>query len=805
MSWKNIKLIFAREVRDQLRDRRTLFMIAVMPLFFYPALGIGMMQMTMLFSVQTRTVVILGADHLPADPPLLDDGQIADAWFDLGREDAKSLQVYSDLPGADSEEPLVQSLLTDARAIREILLRQRELEVELDQALDDEDAEQITRLNSELTRNRQELGELFAVSRIQVLIVVPEGLAESISRVNEQLADRTLQSDALADYERPIILQNSADEKSMIAYRRVSEALSNWEQQILRQRLSMAHLPATLPTPINARPVDLAEKDQLSANLWSKLFPALLVIMAVTGAFYPAVDLAAGEKERGTMETLLISPAKRGELVMGKFLTVMLFSMSTAVLNLVSMGMTGSYIVSLAGSGPFASLGGVSFPPVSALLWIVVFLVPLAALFSALCLALATFARSSKEGQYYLFPLMMITLGLTVFCLSPAVEINPFYSVMPVMGVALLLKGMLLTTVSADSLYWYVIPVLLTSIGYSLLALWWAIEQFNREDVLFREAERFELRLWIRHIFRDKEATPSFTEAGLCFLLIMFLQFGAMKFMGQVIQSASTDGEQSQRMMQILLSQQLVIIACPALFMGLLLTTSMKRTFRLRLPSLQILSAAVVLPLVLHPLSVELMSSLKWFFPAPPPGIAEALESMSDPNMSFWLLLLVFAGAPAICEEIAFRGFILSGFSYSHRAWLAIVLSSLTFGIMHMIPQQVFNASLLGLVLGLLALRGRSLFACMIFHFIYNSLQVCRSRVSDWTPSGSLQQFLSTKDGIIRYEWPTLVIAALVAIVVIRHLALMQPTEMTEQTVAEPPDDEHADHSLADRSPVNAG
>ena len=64
-------------------------------------------------------------------------------------------------------------------------------------------------------------------------------------------------------------------------------------------------------------------------------------MMSLTGAFYPAIDLCAGEKERGTMETLLISPASRTELVLGKFLTVMLASVTTALLNLVSMGLTG--------------------------------------------------------------------------------------------------------------------------------------------------------------------------------------------------------------------------------------------------------------------------------------------------------------------------------------------------------------------------------------------------------------------------------------------------------------------------------
>ena len=89
---------------------------------------------------------------------------------------------------------------------------------------------------------------------------------------------------------------------------------------------------------------DVAEKDERDAALWSKILPFLLLIWALTGAFYPAVDLCAGEKERGTLETLLSSPAERIEIVWGKLLTVMLFSVVTAVLNMLSMGITGSIV-----------------------------------------------------------------------------------------------------------------------------------------------------------------------------------------------------------------------------------------------------------------------------------------------------------------------------------------------------------------------------------------------------------------------------------------------------------------------------
>src|SRR5688572_29494755 len=94
MNWRNVRLIFLREVRDQLRDRRTLFMIAVLPLLLYPALGVGMIQMTVLFSEQPRTVVILGADRLP--PPRLINGErFVATWFDSPAEAAR-LRVVSE-------------------------------------------------------------------------------------------------------------------------------------------------------------------------------------------------------------------------------------------------------------------------------------------------------------------------------------------------------------------------------------------------------------------------------------------------------------------------------------------------------------------------------------------------------------------------------------------------------------------------------------------------------------------------------------------------------------------------------------
>jgi len=806
IQWKNIKLILMRELRDQMRDRRTLFMVAILPLLLYPAMGIGMVQMTVLFSEQPRNVVILGANDLPEHPQLLDGDRFVSNWF-RNPSDADKLRVISDKTADEkSAEPIDavegkerQELLKQARKLENVFGKQKELLSQLQKIKGESKKELADRLKlkQELRAANSEFSSLFAESQIQVLIFIPKGLSQEIERISNKLAKHEPIAADSTESLRPIYLQNSADEKTRVAYSQVQEVLREYEKDILRDRLSRANLPESLPTPINPIVIDLAQDEQHAANLWSKLFPALLIIMAATGAFYPAIDLGAGEKERGTMETLLISPAKRTEIVLGKFLTVMVFSVSTALLNLASMGFTGRHMVNLAGSGALSRFGDMSFPSFTALFWIVVLLIPLSALFSALCLSFATFARSSKEGQYYLTPLLMVTLGLTVFCLSPAVEINPFYSLMPIVGVALLLKGMLLSSVNAGVLYVYAIPVLVTSIGYSLLALWWAIDQFQREDVLFREAERFEVGLWLRHLLKTKDSLPSFAEAGFCFVIIMLLQFGVMNSMSAAIQAA-TDAERPTRMMQLLMIQQLATIATPALIMGIMLTTSVRKTFRLYLPSLGFLAAGIVLPFLLHPLSLELASSLSWFFPKLPSGTFAVLKSMSDPSQSIWLVLTAFALTPAICEELAFRGFILSGFGQRGRVWLAIILSSVTFGAMHMIPQQVFNATLLGLVLGMMAVHSRSLLPCVAFHFIYNGLSVLRGRIPEkWVPENGLQHFVSMEPDGLRYSWPLLVVCGVIAVLILRWVQ-NQSQSKTDSSTSESSDFNSFDRRLTD-------
>ncbi len=158
---------------------------------------------------------------------------------------------------------------------------------------------------------------------------------------------------------------------------------------------------------------------------------------------------------------------------------------------------------------------------------------------------------------------------------------------------------------------------------------------------------------------------------------------------------------------------------------------------------------------------------------------------MEDHSMPIWLPILAFAVTPGICEELAFRGPILSGFNRSGRHGIAIILSSVAFGAIHMVPLQVFYATLVGMVLGLIAVRSGSLLPGIVFHIIFNSLQVLRSRVDvEVIRSNDFLQtwFEVQPTGGFTYTWPTLVISAVNSAAGLQRLVSSgrEPKEVTD-------------------------
>ncbi len=665
MNWSNVKLIFMREVRDQLRDRRTLFMIAVLPLLLYPLLGMSFFQVTQFMREHAIRVLVIGAPVSAELPPLVEQNRFAANLF-TEPNNARLLQLVS-RPSAENgsqRDPLEQA--------------------------------------------RRDMHE----GNYEVVVYFPPNFAAQFARFHHSLLeDKSGEGRADAQIPNVDIYPNLAKDSSTAAYRRVSEVLDRWREAIGQQNLKDSKVSPAAAKPFEIATLDVAEVGQHKAALWSKVLPFVLLIWALTGAFYPAIDLCAGEKERGTLETLLSSPAERIEIVWGKLLAVMLFSMSTAILNLLSLTITGSFVLSqLPNLGP---------PPGLAIVWLLVALVPISALFSALCLALAAFARSTKEGQYYLMPLMLITMPLTILPMAPGVELNLGNSLIPITGVVLLLRAML------ESNYLEAMPYLPLVAAVTLACCWlairWATNQFNTESVLFRESERWDVSLWIKHLLRDRENTPSVSEAMFCGVLILMIRF----FMSFALPLPQTFHDFAV----LAIVTQLVVVATPALLMTIMLTRSPVQTLLLRKSPLLAPLAAVLLALALHPAINVVQTVVNRLYPLSEQLTKELDRLMIEPD-SLGIMLLVLGVLPAICEELAFRGFILSGLRHVGHKWTAIVLSSIFFGAAHAIFQQSLIALLVGLVIGFLAVQSGSLLPGVLFHVVHNSMGLLIKQVT---------------------------------------------------------------------------
>ena len=709
MRWSIIRLIWSREVRDQLRDRRTLFMIFVLPILLYPIIGIGTVQFSAALDQQARTVVVIGSRFLPETPPLLNatrDG-FDPRWFDSVAE-AERLKVV--LPKAEAEADWLDPELRE-RGIR---------------------------------------------ARVaDAVVVIPEDIRAQLER------------DAAP---RLPIYYDSAGERGQITYLRLKEVQEHWKNEIMSGRLARDKKPSTYAEPIRIQPVDIATATEIGGGIWGKLFPFLIVMMSLTGAFYPAVDICAGEKERGTMETLLISPASRAEIVMGKFLTVVLASMTTAILNVVSLAVTGLQMASLVGgaasAGRRSAAAALAPPTLTSAFWMILLLIPLSVFFSAVCLALAVLARSMKEGQYYMTPLYMICLPLIMLTLMPGVELNLFYSLVPITGVSLLLKALI--TSDYQTAWRYFLPVLVPTVCYGAIALRWAIDQFESESVLFRESERFDPRLWFRHLLRDKDPRPTGGQALFCFALMITLAWFLMQAIAT--SAAANGGSASTWTMAI---GQVGFILAPPLVLAFALTSDPLGTLRLRLPRAKYLAYAVGLALAANPLSHALGPIVESLFPVSK-AIARSINEMISGTQSLAATLLLFAVIPAVCEEFAFRGFILSGLESGHKTRTAILMSAILFGFLHVLLslfQQLFNATLLGLVIGLLAVRSRSIWPGITFHLINNALAIFLGRMAAAPASAGLAGRLFSDPAHATYDVKVVLLGAAAAAVLITRLA----------------------------------
>lgn len=303
--------------------------------------------------------------------------------------------------------------------------------------------------------------------RIKFALVIPDGFDQTLA------AHR--QAGVVLHYNNAVAVD--------ITKKRVSTIIDDHnaalrEEALSAMRMNKAELRYVL-NPIRLEEISTAGNRERVGAVVGGFLPYILLMVCLMAAMYPAIDLGAGEKERGTLETLLLAPIPRTSLVLAKFLVLFTVGLCSALLMVASLGLLMTLVGNQA-EGAMAQM--VRSVGAGDLAMVALMLVPTAAIFASTLLAISIYAKSYKEAAGMISPLMMLVIVPIVVAMLPGVELNWFWSMVPLTNVSLAMKELVKGTM--DYRMFAAILLSTTLIAGALLAWcrWW----FTREEVLFR-------------------------------------------------------------------------------------------------------------------------------------------------------------------------------------------------------------------------------------------------------------------------------------------------------------------------------
>jgi sodium transport system permease protein len=409
MSWSNIVTVYLKELKDSLRDRRTLLSMIIIPTLVMPVLIFGMAKVASVVVSKARQDIPRVSIRGGEDSPAVIDALNASKKFDV-------VPVGEDWRAQVSDK------------------------------------------------------------KIRAVVQLPHGFEAALREGQAE----------------PVVLYHYEGEiKSGFAVDELDRFFRELRERTVSERLAARSLPATLIKPFDVKRENVAPPEKVGGNLFGGLVPYVIIILCFTGAMYPGMDLTAGEKERGTMETLLCSPVGRGDLVLGKFLMVVTGSLGAMAMSMLSLGITavlaglivtgGGATSGNAGAGKAAGAALPMIDPVG-FLGVIAMVLPFAVLFSAVIFTVSLFAKSYKEAQSYVSPLLIVVLMPAMAGILPGIDLNAKLAMIPILNLSLVCKEML-----SGVWHWnYIALIFGSSCLYAALALLLSVKMFNREDVIFR-------------------------------------------------------------------------------------------------------------------------------------------------------------------------------------------------------------------------------------------------------------------------------------------------------------------------------
>jgi len=452
--------------------------------------------------------------------------------------------------------------------------------------------------------------------------------------------------------------------------------------------------------PIDVSKKNLASKDDIGGHLLSKVLPIAVVLMVLLGAFYPAIDVTAGERERGTLETVLSAPIGRFDLLLGKVLAVTAVASLTGLVNLGSISVTLIHAARLAASQVLLPV------PWSRAAAAAIAVVPAAFLFAALFVAIGSIARGFKEAQNLLMPVYFLCVAPALIGAVGDYPLSGAAAWVPVMNVTLLVRDMVLghATVSAA------LASVASTLLYGGLALALAARIYDSERLLHPEAAP-------RGADDDAgqgpvlDAPPTAGHALLMFaagFVLLYFVFVPWQHRSLVV--------------GLLASQWLGMVGLTVL-LARATGRPLVAMVALRPPPARSLVGAALVGATAWG-AVALLTD--WLVPVPKEVVEQLRRAfVSDQHgRGLFVNLLLVALTPAVCEEMFFRGVVLRGLATRLPPLGAAVLTGVLFGLYHLDVWRLLPSTTLGVLLSLLALRSGSLVPAMVAHFLNNAVLV---------------------------------------------------------------------------------
>jgi len=261
--------------------------------------------------------------------------------------------------------------------------------------------------------------------------------------------------------------------------KRIQAALDIYKEKIIAERLTQLNVDGQILEPINITNIDMATAKETLGKAVGGFIPYVLVMFIFLGAMYPAIDLGAGEKERGSLETLLSSPATKFEITMGKLLVVSLTGIVSGLVSVLGISSSLFFIDKIPVQIQETILELINPFMIFS---IIILMIPIAIFFASMLLSISFYARSFKEAQSLMGPLNMVIIVPLFLSLGPGMEMDHATALMPLINVGLLTKEILAGSVELI----YFIETLFSLLFCAAIGIWFSVFWFKKENTIFR-------------------------------------------------------------------------------------------------------------------------------------------------------------------------------------------------------------------------------------------------------------------------------------------------------------------------------